>query len=726
MRLDLSNVNLFTNNEIIFDKAINFVYGKNGTGKSTITNYIKEYCGGDLDVRIFQGFDSIIGEDNKLNAVTLGKENTSINEQIKSKVSDKKKLLEEIEKKSKEIIIPENNESENLYSRFEKSKKEKDEKKQDLEKFYSQCATKIAGNNIFVENARKYRKDAFQKEIEYAKFIKEDEIKKNKDILKSESKKAKTILFPKIDFSKYQKSVNEILLSKVESKIILEELENDSKKNNFAEEGMDIHKAGEKCSFCGNLVTTERVTLLKEYFSTDEVETLKKSISEEKARVEEERESLSSLVLNIGDFYPDFLSVAEKVNEKIKGLVKIQKNFLDELMSALEQKEKNLFNADSELSLVFPTSFNDIFSEYEEIVILNNEFADNLKTKKSEARDNLRLHEVKKLIVESKFESELTRLEVLTQKESEAQINFDNEVSKINIEKDKINEIDSEIVSLKRKTKNTEKLAHNINIKLKYLVSFELIRKKVDNQEFYEIKSHLGEIRSITEISTGEKNIIAFLYFIEKLSEVLDSSEDNNKIIVFDDPMTSNDDTMQYLIIDELQKIIKKYKKNPSSGKFILLTHNTFFYLNCSYEIKNSRSGENVFEENNFYKIQRCDNYNKINKIETARQDFKTNYEALWHELVFLYTEEKPEMMLNPIRRIIETYIIFNVKEGFYKNNKLAKNLFNTNSHYFSDLEADLNGKSQEDIKNIMKKCFEDNGAVNHFNRHWKNANKNG
>lgn len=133
---------------------------------------------------------------------------------------------------------------------------------------------------------------------------------------------------------------------------------------------------------------------------------------------------------------------------------------------------------------------------------------------------------------------------------------------------------------------------------------------------------------------------------------------------------------------------------------------------------------KNAFEESNFYKLQRCDNQTKISRIENKNQDFKTNYEALWHELAFLYTEDKPEMMLNPIRRIIETYVVFNGKEDFYKNNKDAKNLFNTNSHYFPDLEADLNGKGRDDIKNMLKKCFSDNGAEVHFNKHWKNATK--
>lgn len=726
MKLDFSSTVFFSNSDIEFDKPINFVFGKNGTGKSTITNLVNEQYGDSLDIRVFQGFDSIIGEDKKLNAVTLGEENTSINEQITDKEAEKDNLILNIEKMSKEIREPENKKIVNVFSKLEDSKKEKKNKNKEIESFYTQSAAKIAKDNRLVENARTYRKDTFKREIPYANLLEQNDIKKNNSILKSEKKTAKTITFPKINFAKYQESVNEILEAKVESKIVLEELSDNPQKTNFAEKGIHIHNSGDKCSFCGNIVTEERLTKLKKYFSADEVELLKKRILNGKEKIEALRNTISALTVNTNDFYPDYLERVGDLNNNMTLLVKNQISFLEALLSALNEKEKNLFKEDAALNLDFPENFDDVIFEYEEIVNLNNNFSNNLKTKQSEAMRALRLHEVKKTIDKFKLDSELVKLEALDRREAEAQSNFNVEVAKIKNEKDKIGEIDNEISALKNKTKNTEKLAHNINNKLRYLVSFEMIRKKVDDQEFYEIKNHQGEIRPITELSTGEKNIIAFLYFVEKLSEVSDLSNVTNKVIVFDDPMTSNDDTMQYLIIDELQKVIKMCDKKSCSDQFILLTHNTFFYLNCSFEIKNRRDKKNAFEESNFYKLQRCDNQTKISRIENKNQDFKTNYEALWHELVFLYTEDKPEMMLNPIRRIIETYVVFNGKEDFYKINKDAKNLFNTNSHYFPDLEADLNGKGREDIKNMMKKCFDDNGAVVHFNKHWKNATKNG
>ncbi|WP_202577482.1 AAA family ATPase [Enterococcus faecalis] len=722
MKLNFNNTNVFSSNEIVFDKNINFVFGKNGTGKSTLTKLIKEQFENNLDIRIFQGFDSIIGEDDRLNAVTLGEENTHINQQISAKEEEKESVLLNVEKMSKEVIALQG--KENTYSKLEKSKKERNDKKREIESFYTSSATLISKKSQLVENARTYRKDSFKKEIAISKFLEKEELEKNRKILKSDKKFANAVIFPAIDFSKYLESVNEVLLAKVESKIILSELNNNPQKTNFAQSGMHIHKSGEKCSFCGNLVTAERMDLLKKYFSADEVELLKERISKGRNKIDGLKKSLLSITIRNEDFYPDFFEKAESIKEDAKNLVEAQVSFLDDLVIALNEKGKNLFKEDEALSIVLPKTFDDIASEYNNLMKLNNEFADNLESKQKDAMQALRLHEVNRIVDEYKLESELVRLEELVKKQDEAQKVFDEEKSKIATEKKKIDLINSNIAYLKNQTKNTEKLANNINDRLKYLVSFELVRKKVKNQEFYELKDSFGETRPITELSTGEKNIIAFLYFIEKLAEVSDIPRDADKVIIFDDPMTSNDDTMQYLIIDELQKIIKHCGRKTNSDKFILLTHNIFFYLNCSLDVKNRRDKKDAFEENNFYRLQRCNAQTRINKIENKQQDFKTNYEALWHELVFLYTEDKPEMMLNPIRRIIETFIVFNGKEDFYKDNKDAKNLFNTNSHYFLDLEADLSGKNPEDIKNMMKKCFKDNDAENHFNKHWKNASK--
>lgn len=76
MKINLSNEKLFISNELSLDKKLNFIYGKNGTGKSTLTKIlVDDYNSDSLKVCAFQGFGSIIGENNLLNAIVLGEKN---------------------------------------------------------------------------------------------------------------------------------------------------------------------------------------------------------------------------------------------------------------------------------------------------------------------------------------------------------------------------------------------------------------------------------------------------------------------------------------------------------------------------------------------------------------------------------------------------------------------------------------------------------------------------
>ena len=111
----------------------------------------------------------------------------------------------------------------------------------------------------------------------------------------------------------------------------------------------------------------------------------------------------------------------------------------------------------------------------------------------------------------------------------------------------------------------------------------------------------------------------------------------------------------------------------------------------------------------------------QIKTIEKLEDDFKTSYESLWRELRFLYEKDKLELMLNPIRRICETFEKFNNidHKEFYKDNSEIEKYTNVNSHSIDDLEADLNGKGKEQIMEMLKKLFENNNYAGHYSKYW-------
>lgn len=729
----------FEDESINFDKSVNFVFGKNGTGKSSICDLIRsQNSNGEhgYDAYIFQGFESVISDDQKLNAIVLGEENTKIDKIIKEYESEIADIQGKIDAERAKIVKPQD-ESENLYTQKLKLEEEKQKKEKKEQKFYSNSASKIANmkDPVIVEKATGYDKNSFQGEIEDAlksPILSDEEIATLKETIESTPKpEVEKISLDEIDFAVLQEDVENLLLKTVQPSIKIAELDDDNKKRQFAEAGKDCHSAGDTCAFCGNIVTNERLQKLEKYFSGSEIDKFTKELSDKLIEIKNYENKLEKIIIKEEVFYPEFKNSISEILLKVDKNKLEQQNFLKKLKDSLEEKQKNLFDTISYESEKLPSKLVGEIEEYNGIVEENNEYTKNLKDNKTKARKKLRYNAIAEIIRNSNIEEIKTEL-------SSAISDLDGKEEEIQVVKDDIEDYEKEqkekqekINEQLSKTKNTEILAKNINKKLEKYTNFTLERKDEQGREFYEIKEKIeGEekTRPVQELSTGEKNIVALLYFIESL----DDSENNSnkpKFIVFDDPMNSNDDTMQYLIVDEMLDLVKQVNKSKKEDKILILTHNVLFYLNITRDIKNEcrrklksdGSVINPYEEFNFYKLMSYGGKTKIQKIQKDKEDFKNQYESLWFELGFLYKMDKPELMCNVARRIIEDYISFTNKKDFYKENKDAKRLFNANSHSsILDLTTDISGKNNEDIKNILEKCFNDNSAIDHFNTHWQ------
>ena len=744
MKVDLNDIepdsnkfSRFEDESINFDKSVNFVFGKNGTGKSSICDLIRtQNSNGEkgYDAYIFQGFESVISDDQKLNAIVLGEENTKIDKIIKEYESEIADIQGKIDAERAKIVKPQD-ESENLYTQKLKLEEEKQKKEKKEQKFYSNSASKIANmkDPVIVEKATGYDKNSFQGEIKDAlnnPILADEEIVTLKETISSTQKpELEEICLDEIDFAVLQEDVENLLLKIVQPSIKITELDNDNKKRQFAEIGKDCHSAGDTCAFCGNIVTNERLQKLEKYFSGSEIDKFTKELSDKLIEIKNYENELKKIIIQEEDFYPEFKNSISKILIEVDKNKLKQQNFLKKLKDSLEEKQKNLFDTIPYKSEELPSKLDGEIEKYNKIVEKNNKYTKDLPENKAKARTKLRYNAIVEIIRNSDIEEIKTALNginiSLGIKESEIQ-DVETIIEGYEIEKNKKQEkIDEQLL----KTKNTEILAKNINKKLEKYTNFTLERKDEQGREFYEIKEKIEDeekTRSVEKLSTGEKNIVALLYFIESLND-LENGSDKPKFIVFDDPMNSNDDTMQYLIANEILKLVKQVNKPKNKDKILILTHNVLFYLNITRDIKNEyhlkKKGDRIkpYKEINFYRLMSYDGKTKILKLQEDREDFKTQYESLWFELIFLYEMDKPELMCNPARRIIESYISFTKKEDFYKDNKDAKNLFNANSHNgILDPTTDILGKTSDDIKNILHKCFKDNHGEDHFNKYWR------
>ena len=101
---------------LLFDKRKTYIYGPNGTGKTTISNQIKKMSN-DYDVYVFQGFESVISSDKTLNAIVLGTENVEISQQldkINGLIESKQKEINDIKET---ISEPKNQDQQNYWTK---------------------------------------------------------------------------------------------------------------------------------------------------------------------------------------------------------------------------------------------------------------------------------------------------------------------------------------------------------------------------------------------------------------------------------------------------------------------------------------------------------------------------------------------------------------------------------------------------------------------------------
>lgn len=715
MRIDLGDEILFDKDEILFDKKINFVYGKNGTGKSTLCRLISEQYGTTKDINLYQGFEELVGENRKLNAVLLGTENIEITEEINKLEKNIEAKENEKETVLKRIKEPENSEDENYYTKYRESNELWKEQNKKIEEFKKNTAKEIKNLNDPQISKPTYNKKDFESEILKAEKLTSE----NKDILekilKSDVKKANYININDLDLNELLLKTNNLLSKKVEEEVLIERIDNNEKRY-FAEKGLQIHKDGDVCAFCGNQISEGTIVELKKYFDADKVKKIETAISEFIKEIESKKAQINTISVDDMKFYVDYQEKVDNCKKRLDDAVLAYSAFFDNLIQSLNEKKGKIFVGMEKIELCIPSNIKTEIESYNKLVKDNNK--NELEQKQEEAKKKLRYHYIKIKLENFKYDVECNELVNRKRNEDECFRKIEEEKSTINKIDGEIKALKTEISELQKETISEKILAENINKKLKDYVAFELIYYESSKSKgYYQIKDlQTGKTRDVTELSKGEKNIIAFLYFIERRADI-NRKSDKSRVIVFDDPMTSNDDTMQYIMIMELQALMKSLKESET---FILLTHNAHFYINITWNLK----GKNKYKSNNFYRLISSGFETKVNRINAQDEDLKTSYSGLWYDLNYLYNDEKsrPEILINIIRRIIETFCKFNAIKTteFYENIPEANKFFNVNSHSIDDLEMDLNGRSKHEILGIMEKCFNENGYINHFEAHWK------
>lgn len=231
-----------------------------------------------------------------------------------------------------------------------------------------------------------------------------------------------------------------------------------------------------------------------------------------------------------------------------------------------------------------------------------------------------------------------------------------------------IGNLTKEISDLNKHNANTEAAIDSINKILKDsgFQGFS-IRSKEGVENVYEVIREDGSIAE--NLSEGERNFIAFLYFYHQVRGSMSSEELKEKIVVIDDPVSSMDSTALFLVSAIVREMVNVCRNNTEylnpkvPGDYIkqlfVLTHNVYFHREITYQ------QVRFFNCTSFYMIRKNDNISTIKlckrqskEIPTEEENYnpvQNSYAALWDELRDI---QSTIPALNVMRRILEYYFL--------------------------------------------------------------------
>lgn len=224
-------------------------------------------------------------------------------------------------------------------------------------------------------------------------------------------------------------------------------------------------------------------------------------------------------------------------------------------------------------------------------------------------------------------------------------------------------------------------------------------------------------------LSEGERSFVTFLYFYHMMAGSISSTGTTiDKVVVFDDPVSSLDSDVLFIVSALIRKVIKDVREGRGSSRQIfVLTHNIYFHKEVSYD--RDRPALSCRKDETFWVVRKRENISSLHRY--AFNPVKTSYELLWEDV---RDSERANLTIqNTLRRIVENYLVVLggwrqdaiVKLFDGRDAQMCASLFswiNDGSHSAHDdiyLAADDN--AVQGYLRVFKQVFEKTGHSAHY-----------
>ncbi len=651
-KIDICKAASFLDNIISIDelKQFNYFFGANGTGKTTISNVIGDNTSypncqmywekeQELETRVYNRkfVEKNFNSSGPLKGVfTLGEEDAD----VLTKIEETKKMITEIDNKLSDLGATLNGSD---------SKKGKRVELQELEKKYEDrfFVQKQENDEYFAEAFEGCRasKDKFKQKVLEESINNESAICSREDLISRASQvysKSLSTSDPIIEIqltNLINFEENSILTKKIIGKedIDIAKMILMLGNNDWVRQGNEYYQKNEKiCPFCQQMTTEGFAKSLEVFFDES---------------YESDCQEISNLLLEYKTESQRVLSQLHEIkNENSQYLdrdafvlgIQLFESVVFKNLQLLESKSREVSQA---CNLDSAQDTGDrlarLILEANHAIDHNNKLVNNLKDEKQTLKGQIWKYILKELENDiddykkqkDSIEKAITGLEENIAKKSEVKKTATKELNR-----------------LEKQTTSIQPTLDAINNILKNFGFHSFSLSNGDDDRTYKLVRENG-VDAQNTLSEGERNFITFLYFFHLIAgSQSESGVTTNKVVVFDDPVSSLDSDVLFIVSSLIRNLIEEVRlKSTTVKQVFVLTHNVYFFKELTY---NSNRSKEVLCEETFWILRKGKSGSEIEK--QLSNPIKTSYDLLWEEV----RREKCNnpTIQNTLRRILEAY----------------------------------------------------------------------
>ncbi|MGU5680161.1 AAA family ATPase [Aeromonas allosaccharophila] len=274
---------------------------------------------------------------------------------------------------------------------------------------------------------------------------------------------------------------------------------------------------------------------------------------------------------------------------------------------------------------------------------------------------------------------------------------------------------DAERAEHQKSTVNIDDAILNINQGLIDIGITDFFIEKYEN-ELYKIVRTGSNSKIFSSLSEGEKMIISFLYFRELFRGKQNATEGKlKKIAIIDDPVSS----LSHIFVYNIGQLLKNdFFNSKEIEQVFVLTHSLYFF----YELADANHERREMNQN-LFRLSKNASGSSISSMKY--EEIQNDYQSYWS--VINDEKQPPALIANCMRNIIEYFFNFVQKADLsnviqkpeLKNIRFQSFLryINRESHSLGQNIFDFKEFNYNDFKEGLRLVFEHTGYPEHYKK---------